>query len=221
MSYGYQTRYSPTEIECQTELVSRPTDAPDFPLTPPMDTRQLQFSSSSPMESSHNRYHLCSQATPQPHANQAHYLLHARSTPSSLVSTMTAGHVQYAPAPILMDSNQMQTQPMSLTQVYHEGATPDLAISSSTLSSSSSGSIYPAQGSISIDSNQGLVYVRKACVGCKASHVACDAQRPCIRCIRLNKACECVDAERKKRGRPCGSGKKNKINNPSPVNLST
>ncbi|SAM06164.1 hypothetical protein [Absidia glauca] len=54
------------------------------------------------------------------------------------------------------------------------------------------------------------IYVRKACVACKQSHVACDVQRPCSRCVRLNKADSCVDAERKKRGRPCGSGKKKK-----------
>lgn len=52
------------------------------------------------------------------------------------------------------------------------------------------------------------IYVRKACVCCKASHVACDVHRPCHRCVRLNKADECRDAERKKRGRPVGSGKK-------------
>ncbi|ORZ13571.1 hypothetical protein BCR42DRAFT_393984 [Absidia repens] len=54
------------------------------------------------------------------------------------------------------------------------------------------------------------IYVRKACVSCKQSHVACDVQRPCSRCVRLNKTESCVDAERKKRGRPCGSGKKKK-----------
>ncbi|RUS21292.1 hypothetical protein BC938DRAFT_475445 [Jimgerdemannia flammicorona] len=52
------------------------------------------------------------------------------------------------------------------------------------------------------------VYVLKACVSCKASHVACDIGRPCQRCVRLNKADTCVDAERKKRGRPCNSTKK-------------
>lgn len=54
------------------------------------------------------------------------------------------------------------------------------------------------------------IYVRKACVSCKQSHVACDIQRPCNRCVRLNKGDTCVDAERKKRGRPCGSTKKKK-----------
>ncbi|ORX54568.1 hypothetical protein DM01DRAFT_1374021 [Hesseltinella vesiculosa] len=60
------------------------------------------------------------------------------------------------------------------------------------------------------------IYVRKACVACKQSHVACDVQRPCSRCVRLNKADSCVDAERKKRGRPCGSGKKKKEENRDP-----
>ncbi|KAI9190301.1 hypothetical protein H9P43_001735 [Blastocladiella emersonii ATCC 22665] len=42
----------------------------------------------------------------------------------------------------------------------------------------------------------------KACVHCKASHVGCDANRPCERCVRNGKADTCVDATRKKRGRP-------------------
>ena len=48
-------------------------------------------------------------------------------------------------------------------------------------------------------------YVNKACVHCKASHVACDAQRPCKRCIRRGTEATCVDAESKKRGRPKNS----------------
>ncbi|KAI8851173.1 hypothetical protein BC829DRAFT_128116 [Chytridium lagenaria] len=52
------------------------------------------------------------------------------------------------------------------------------------------------------------VYVHKACINCKVSHVACDVGRPCSRCVRLGKADTCVDAERKKRGRPCNSVKK-------------
>lgn len=55
------------------------------------------------------------------------------------------------------------------------------------------------------------VYVHKACVNCKASHVACDAGRPCQvrcltqRCVRLHKADSCQDAQRKKRGRPANA----------------
>ncbi|CAM0140471.1 hypothetical protein VKS41_006489 [Umbelopsis sp. WA50703] len=60
------------------------------------------------------------------------------------------------------------------------------------------------------ESSRPKVYVLKACVSCKASHVACDIARPCQRCVRLNKADTCVDAERKKRGRPCNSGKRQK-----------
>ncbi|KAI8584578.1 hypothetical protein K450DRAFT_216989 [Umbelopsis ramanniana AG] len=60
------------------------------------------------------------------------------------------------------------------------------------------------------DSSRPKVYVLKACVSCKASHVACDIARPCQRCVRLNKGDTCVDAERKKRGRPCNSGKRQK-----------
>ncbi|KAJ3158128.1 hypothetical protein HDU86_003080 [Geranomyces michiganensis] len=48
-------------------------------------------------------------------------------------------------------------------------------------------------------------YVHKACVSCKTSHVACDVTRPCQRCVRSGKADSCVDAERKKRGRPTTS----------------
>lgn len=59
------------------------------------------------------------------------------------------------------------------------------------------------------------VYVLKACVSCKASHVACDVGRPCQRCVRLNKADTCVDAERKKRGRPCNSTKKSASSGPT------
>jgi hypothetical protein len=51
------------------------------------------------------------------------------------------------------------------------------------------------------------VYVLKACVNCKLSHVACDVNRPCHRCVRLGKGDSCIDAERKKRGRPCNSSK--------------
>ncbi|KAK9766275.1 hypothetical protein K7432_004766 [Basidiobolus ranarum] len=46
------------------------------------------------------------------------------------------------------------------------------------------------------------VYVQKACVNCKHSHVACDASRPCQRCVHSGKGDSCIDAQRKKRGRP-------------------
>ncbi|KAJ3014783.1 hypothetical protein HKX48_004959 [Thoreauomyces humboldtii] len=48
-------------------------------------------------------------------------------------------------------------------------------------------------------------YVHKACVSCKVSHVACDVTRPCQRCVKSGKASSCIDAERKKRGRPTGT----------------
>ncbi|KAI8373681.1 hypothetical protein BD560DRAFT_394024 [Blakeslea trispora] len=83
----------------------------------------------------------------------------------------------------------------------NKASMPSLSTSTSSTSSLSS----------SNDRGQSSqVYVRKACVSCKQSHVACDVQRPCARCVRLNKADTCVDAERKKRGRPCGSSKKKK-----------
>ncbi|ORY49086.1 hypothetical protein BCR33DRAFT_18496 [Rhizoclosmatium globosum] len=50
-------------------------------------------------------------------------------------------------------------------------------------------------------------YAQKACSSCKNSHVACDAGRPCQRCIRLNRADTCEDASRKKRGRPSNAEK--------------
>ncbi|KAI9364492.1 hypothetical protein DFJ73DRAFT_792642, partial [Zopfochytrium polystomum] len=50
-------------------------------------------------------------------------------------------------------------------------------------------------------------YALKACAHCKTSHVACDSGRPCQRCIRIGKASTCVDAEQKKRGRPCSTKK--------------
>ncbi|KAJ3133934.1 hypothetical protein HK101_004410, partial [Irineochytrium annulatum] len=52
------------------------------------------------------------------------------------------------------------------------------------------------------------VYVHKACINCKVSHVACDVARPCQRCVRLGKGDSCIDAERKKRGRPSNAAKK-------------
>ncbi|KAI9104863.1 hypothetical protein DFS34DRAFT_589956 [Phlyctochytrium arcticum] len=54
-------------------------------------------------------------------------------------------------------------------------------------------------------------YVQKACVHCKSSHVACDSARPCQRCIRLGKGDSCIDAARKRRGRPNVSSRKRGI----------
>ncbi|KAI8368828.1 hypothetical protein EDC96DRAFT_543235 [Choanephora cucurbitarum] len=84
---------------------------------------------------------------------------------------------------------------------YMNSSMPTLSTSTSSTSSLSS---------MTDRGQSSQVYVRKACVSCKQSHVACDVQRPCARCVRLNKADTCVDAERKKRGRPCGSSKKKK-----------
>ncbi len=36
--------------------------------------------------------------------------------------------------------------------------------------------------------------VAKSCVSCRASHLACDEERPCRRCVRRGE--ECIDAER-------------------------
>ena len=92
--------------------------------------------------------------------------------------------------------------------LFQNGPIPSLSTSSSSSSSLSSTSNNTT--AYASDNRGAQVYVRKACVSCKQSHVACDVQRPCARCVRLNKADTCVDAERKKRGRPCGSSKKKK-----------
>lgn len=105
--------------------------------------------------------------------------------------------------PIPYDHHQQQAYLFN-----HNGPMPTLSTSSS--SSSSLSSTHAAGYGNSSDNRGAQVYVRKACVSCKQSHVACDVQRPCARCVRLNKADTCVDAERKKRGRPCGSSKKKK-----------
>ncbi|KAI8910996.1 hypothetical protein EDD86DRAFT_246342 [Gorgonomyces haynaldii] len=63
----------------------------------------------------------------------------------------------------------------------------------------------PAQSKKKEGESNRKQYVHKACVNCKASHVGCDASRPCKRCVRLNKEDSCIDAERKKRGRPSNS----------------
>jgi hypothetical protein len=110
--------------------------------------------------------------------------------------------------PIPYDHHQQQQQQQQAYLFNHNGPMPTLSTSSS--SSSSLSSTNAAGYGNSSDNRGAQVYVRKACVSCKQSHVACDVQRPCARCVRLNKADTCVDAERKKRGRPCGSSKKKK-----------
>ncbi|TPX65950.1 hypothetical protein SpCBS45565_g04788 [Spizellomyces sp. 'palustris'] len=56
--------------------------------------------------------------------------------------------------------------------------------------------------------SRGKGYVHKACVNCKVSHVACDVGRPCQRCVRSGKSDSCIDAERKRRGRPTNALKR-------------
>ncbi|KAJ3261720.1 hypothetical protein HK103_004671 [Boothiomyces macroporosus] len=61
------------------------------------------------------------------------------------------------------------------------------------------------------------MYVLRACISCKAAHVACDTARPCQRCVRLNKGDTCKDGERKKRGRPTNTQRDpNSIKPPNP-----
>ncbi|KAL0088457.1 hypothetical protein F4703DRAFT_1512475 [Phycomyces blakesleeanus] len=90
--------------------------------------------------------------------------------------------------------NQSSTNGMS-----HSISAPSSCSSSTSESRRVRSKAYEAESS---------TYARRACVACKQSHVACDIKRPCHRCDRLGKGDTCVDAERKKRGRPCGSGKK-------------
>ncbi|KAL9647958.1 hypothetical protein ABK040_008226 [Willaertia magna] len=41
-------------------------------------------------------------------------------------------------------------------------------------------------------------YTKRACVNCRVAHAACDAGRPCKRCVQLGKGDSCRDAERKR-----------------------
>ncbi|KAI3652398.1 hypothetical protein MP228_002723 [Amoeboaphelidium protococcarum] len=45
-------------------------------------------------------------------------------------------------------------------------------------------------------------HVSVACTNCKASHLKCDEQRPCSRCVNSGKADCCKDSDHRKRGRP-------------------
>ena len=59
------------------------------------------------------------------------------------------------------------------------------------------------QGSEANASKKKRKKVAKSCVSCRASHLACDEERPCRRCARRGE--ECIDAERTpglKRRRP-------------------
>ncbi|ORX61021.1 hypothetical protein BCR36DRAFT_315160 [Piromyces finnis] len=52
----------------------------------------------------------------------------------------------------------------------------------------------------------------KACINCKRAHLACDASRPCKRCVSQGRT-DCVSVEHKKRGRPKCSPDKKAANN--------
>ncbi len=41
-------------------------------------------------------------------------------------------------------------------------------------------------------------YTKRACSNCRLAHAACDAGRPCKRCVTLGKSDTCVDAQRKR-----------------------
>jgi PAS domain-containing protein len=43
--------------------------------------------------------------------------------------------------------------------------------------------------------------VRKACTNCQKAHACCEDRRPCRRCTSMGLADQCIDSERKKRGR--------------------
>lgn len=57
-------------------------------------------------------------------------------------------------------------------------------------------------GSRLILRRQGKPHVSSACLHCRNSHLACDKNRPCNRCISSGKADDCYDTQHKKRGRP-------------------
>ncbi|KAI9493802.1 hypothetical protein BDB00DRAFT_821654 [Zychaea mexicana] len=50
--------------------------------------------------------------------------------------------------------------------------------------------------------NANKTHVLRACVNCRKAHLACDADRPCKRCVSLSKEQTCYDVDHKKRGRP-------------------
>jgi len=45
-------------------------------------------------------------------------------------------------------------------------------------------------------------HIASACVNCKKAHLACDASRPCRRCVSLDKQDSCIDVQHKRPGRP-------------------
>ena len=53
------------------------------------------------------------------------------------------------------------------------------------------------------DSKKRGTYTKKACANCRKSHSACDAGRPCKRCLQLGLT-DCMDAERKSKKRDFG-----------------
>jgi hypothetical protein len=45
-------------------------------------------------------------------------------------------------------------------------------------------------------------HVNNACTNCKRSHLACDHNRPCSRCVRTGRQETCMDFKHRPRGRP-------------------
>lgn len=53
--------------------------------------------------------------------------------------------------------------------------------------------------------------VKKACASCQKSHVACDTERPCRRCVLQGRGNMCFDSEQRQKGRPRGEVSPQKI----------
>lgn len=140
----------------------------------------------------------------------------ATTASSGMLSVPAHQHQHHQQQQQLQTQTQQQQQYFSQSHPPQLGSSPGFIYkseyayppSSTSTAVSAQPILYPDMGSQNPPTASDQCYVRKACVGCKQSHVACDSARPCARCKRLNKSEQCVDAERKKRGRPSGSGKK-------------
>ncbi|KAI8085014.1 uncharacterized protein BX664DRAFT_387660 [Halteromyces radiatus] len=81
--------------------------------------------------------------------------------------------------------------------------TTTITTTTTTKTSSSACINYGTTAGITAPPKRGHKYhVASACVNCKKAHLACDASRPCKRCVSLGKTDSCLDIKHKKRGRP-------------------
>lgn len=99
---------------------------------------------------------------------------------------------QYAPYPVQLGSGGgMQTGLPPVTQEFARYMPKAPSSYTGTLSDDSDSLRRRAKA-----------HVASACVNCKKAHLACDAQRPCPRCVSIGKADQCFDVAHKRRGRP-------------------